>query len=66
MGEITVSRDELDRPIWREVGAYKKHKNPDGTYTISYRENVDPAKLKYHKPRKVEPVEDEGTTEGEA
>jgi hypothetical protein len=59
MGEITVSREELDRPIWREVGAYKKHQNADGTYTIFYREDVDPAKLKYRKPRKVEAAPDD-------
>lgn len=52
MPKITVSRDDLDRPIWREVGAYAKHKNPDGTYTVSYKDEIDPAKLKHRKPRK--------------
>lgn len=64
MPEITVSRDELDRPVWREVGAFKKHKNPDGTYTISYREDVDPAKLKYRKPtRKAANAVDDDSSE---
>ncbi len=59
MPEITVNRNELDRPIWREVGAYAKHKNPDGSYTISYKADVDPSKLALRKPRKANKVTDD-------
>lgn len=53
MPEITVNRDELDRPIWKEVGAYKKTAHKDGTYTIFYSADVDPSKLVYKPTRQT-------------